>query len=178
MYLILPAGLVAQRTLRQLPRLAPHPPDRIAAPRHQRGITPTPTEAPCFAATPQPGNDSSISSAAVHTIQLVEARDESEQPTSDVAMQISLVLPTPLAPKLECSTAHQKIRIQRALSLGSPGSPPALADGKAAGPKTVGTGWNRPAAIVVGYALGKWVRMVALRHPVRPSIDIDSYANW
>src|SRR5258707_724789 len=95
--------------------------------------------------------------AAARTIQLVDARDGSARPASDVADQGLIAAAEAIGPTLEGSTARQKNPYQ-------PGSLSWLSwiiahlGGwncyyKPPGPKTMRAGWNELAAMAVGYAL-------------------------
>jgi Transposase DDE domain len=93
---------------------------------------------------------------AARTIQLVDARDGSPRPASDVADEEVIAAAEVIGPTLEGNTARQK----------NPHSPRSLAwlswivarlGGwncyyKPPGPKTMRTGWNQLAAIAIGYA--------------------------
>jgi hypothetical protein len=95
--------------------------------------------------------------AAARTIQLVDARDGSSRPASDVADQGFIAAAKAIGPTLEGKTARQK----------NPYEPGSLAwlswiiarlGGwncyyKPPGPKTIRAGWNELAAMVAGYAL-------------------------
>jgi hypothetical protein len=97
--------------------------------------------------------------AAVRIIQLVDARDGSARPASDVASPEQLQAAEALGPTLEGRTDRQK----------NPHPPASLAwlswvtarlggwncYGKPPGPKTMRAGWNRLAAIAQGYALAQ-----------------------
>src|SRR4029450_7298019 len=92
-------------------------------------------------------------------IQLVDARDGSPRPASDVADQDLITSGVAIGPTLEGKTARQK----------TPHPPRSLAwlswivarlGGwncyyKPPGPKTMRTGWNQLAAIAIGSAAGK-----------------------
>jgi Transposase DDE domain len=94
---------------------------------------------------------------AARTIQLVDARDGSSRPASDVADQDFIAAAKVIGPTLERNTARQK----------NPHEPGSLAwlswivarlGGwncyyKPPGPKTMRNGWNKLAAMVVGYHL-------------------------
>jgi hypothetical protein len=97
--------------------------------------------------------------AAVRTIQLVDARDGSSRPASDVADQDLITAAEAIGPTLEGKTARQK----------NPHPPRSLAwlswiaarlggwncyYGKP-GPKTMRTGWNKLEAMAAGYAIAK-----------------------
>jgi Transposase DDE domain len=97
--------------------------------------------------------------AAARTIQLVDARDGSARPASDVADQGLIAAAEAIGPTLEGSTARQKNPYQ-------PGSLSWLSwiiarlGGwncyyKPPGPKTMRAGWNELAAMAVGYALAR-----------------------
>ena len=95
--------------------------------------------------------------AAARTIQLVDARDGSPRPASDVADQDVIAAAKAIGPTLEGKTARQK----------NPHAPETLAwlswiiarlGGwncyyKPAGPKTIRAGWNRLSAMAAGYAV-------------------------
>jgi hypothetical protein len=95
--------------------------------------------------------------AAARTIQLVDARDGSTRPASDVADQGLIAAAEAIGPTLEGKTARQK----------NPHKPASLAwlawitarlGGwncyyKPPGPKTMRAGWNELAAMAAGYAL-------------------------
>jgi len=95
--------------------------------------------------------------AAARTIQLVDARDGSSRPASDVADQGLIAAAKAIGPTLEGKTARQK----------NPHEPGSLAwlswiiarlGGwncyyKPPGPKTMRAGWNELAAMAVGYAV-------------------------
>jgi hypothetical protein len=95
--------------------------------------------------------------AAVRTIQLVDARDGSPRPTTDVLDDVFAPALERISKKLEGATARQK----------NPHSMSSLAFvawvaarlggwncyGKPPGPKTMRTGWNELAAMLCGYAL-------------------------
>ncbi len=95
--------------------------------------------------------------AAVRTIQLVDARDGSPRPATDVADQDLITAAEAIGPTLEGKTARQK----------NPHPPQSLAwlswivarlGGwncyyKPPGPKTMRTGWSKLAAMAVGYAV-------------------------
>jgi hypothetical protein len=95
--------------------------------------------------------------AAVRTIQLVDARDGSLRPTTDVLDDVFAPALERISKKLEGATARQK----------NPHSMSSLAFvawvaarlggwncyGKPPGPKTMRTGWNELAAMLCGYAL-------------------------
>jgi hypothetical protein len=95
--------------------------------------------------------------AAVRTIQLVDARDGSPRPASDVADQDLVTAAEAIGPTLEGKTARQK----------NPHPPRSLAwlswiaarlGGwncyyKPPGPKTMRTGWNKLEAMAAGYAI-------------------------
>jgi hypothetical protein len=97
--------------------------------------------------------------AAARTIQLVDARDGSPRPASDVADQDLITAAEAIGPTLEGKTARQK----------NPHLPRSLAwlswivarlGGwncyyKPPGPKTMRTGWNKLAAMAVGYAIAR-----------------------
>jgi hypothetical protein len=94
---------------------------------------------------------------AARTIQLVDARDGSPRPATDVADQEFIEIAKAIGPTLEGSTARQK----------NPHPPDSLAwlswivarlGGwncyyKPPGPKTMRRGWNKLAAMVAGYAV-------------------------
>jgi Transposase DDE domain len=94
---------------------------------------------------------------AARTIQLVDARDGSSRPATDVADQEFITAAKAIGPTLEGNTARQK----------NPYAPGSLAwlswivarlGGwncyyKPPGPKTMRTGWGKLAAMVAGYAL-------------------------
>lgn len=95
--------------------------------------------------------------AAARTIQLVDARDGSTRPASDVADQDLIVAAVAIGPTLERKTARQKNPYE-------PGSLAWLAwiiarlGGwncyyKPPGPKTMRAGWNELAAMATGYAV-------------------------
>jgi hypothetical protein len=95
--------------------------------------------------------------AAARTIQLVDARDGSRRPASDVADQAVIAAAEAIGPTLEGNTARQKNPYE-------PGSLAWLAwiiarlGGwncyyKPAGPKTMRAGWNQLAAMAAGYAV-------------------------
>jgi hypothetical protein len=95
--------------------------------------------------------------AAVRTIQLVDARDGSSRPASDVADEDLITAAEVIGPTLERGTARQK----------NPHPPRSLAwlswiiarlGGwncyyKPPGPKTIRAGWNRLSAMADGYAI-------------------------
>jgi len=95
--------------------------------------------------------------AAARTIQLVDARDGSSRPATDVADEEVIAAAEAIGPTLEGSTARQK----------NPHTPPSLAwlswivgrlGGwncyyKPPGPKTMRKGWDKLAAMAVGYAV-------------------------
>ncbi len=95
--------------------------------------------------------------AAARTIQLVDARDGSSRPATDVADEELIVAAQAIGPTLEGSTLRQK----------NPHEPGSLAwlswiaarlGGwncyyKPPGPKTIRTGWNKLAAMAAGYTL-------------------------
>jgi len=95
--------------------------------------------------------------AAARTIQLVDARDGSSRPASDVADEDFIAAAKAIGPTLEGKTARQK----------NPHEPGSLAwlswitarlGGwncyyKPPGPKTMRTGWNKLAAMAAGYAV-------------------------
>lgn len=95
--------------------------------------------------------------AAARTIQLVDARDGSPRPASDVADQDLITAAKAIGPTLEGNTARQK----------NPHEPGSLAwlswiaarlGGwncyyKPPGPKTIRSGWNKLAAMAAGYAV-------------------------
>jgi len=95
--------------------------------------------------------------AAVRTIQLVDARDGSSRPATDVADEELIAAAEAIGPTLERATARQK----------NPHPPRSLAwlswiiarlGGwncyyKPPGPKTMRAGWNRLSAMAAGYAL-------------------------
>jgi hypothetical protein len=95
--------------------------------------------------------------AAVRTIQLVDARDGSPRPASDVVDKTFAVALERLSRKLEGNTIRQK----------NPHPPDSLAFvawiaarlggwncyGKPPGPKTMRIGWNQLAPTLAGYAL-------------------------
>jgi hypothetical protein len=95
--------------------------------------------------------------AAVRTIQLVDARDGSPRPASDVADEDLITAAKAIAPTLEGQTARQK----------NPHEPGSLAwlswiaarlGGwncyyKPPGPKTIRAGWSKLAAMAAGYAV-------------------------
>jgi hypothetical protein len=97
--------------------------------------------------------------AAARTIQLVDARDGSSRPATDVADQEIIAAAKAIGPTLEGNTARQK----------NPHQPGSLAwlswiaarlGGwncyyKPPGPKTIRKGWNKLAAMAAGYALAK-----------------------
>jgi hypothetical protein len=97
--------------------------------------------------------------AAARTIQLVDARDGSPRPASDVADQDLITAAVAIGPTLEGKTARQK----------NPHPPRSLAwlswivarlGGwncyyKPPGPKTMRTGWNKLSAMGVGYAIAR-----------------------
>lgn len=97
--------------------------------------------------------------AAVRIVQLVDARDGSARPASDVASPEQLQAAEALGPTLEGRTDRQR----------NPHPPASLAwlswvtarlggwncYGKPPGPKTMRTGWDRLAAIAQGYALAQ-----------------------
>lgn len=97
--------------------------------------------------------------AAVRTIQLVDARDGSPRPATDVADEATLEAAAAIGPSLEGRTARQK----------NPHPPRSLAwlawiiarlGGwncyyKPPGPKTMRAGWDRFAAMVAGYHVAK-----------------------
>jgi hypothetical protein len=94
---------------------------------------------------------------AARTIQLVDARDGSSRPATDVADEELIVAAQAIGPTLEGSTLRQK----------NPHEPGSLAwlswiaarlGGwncyyKPPGPKTIRTGWNKLAVMAAGYAL-------------------------
>jgi hypothetical protein len=95
--------------------------------------------------------------AAARTIQLVDARDGSSRPATDVADEELIAAAQAIGPTLEGSTPRQK----------NPHEPGSLAwlswiaarlGGwncyyKPPGPKTIRTGWNKLAAMAAGYTL-------------------------
>ena len=95
--------------------------------------------------------------AAARTIQLVDARDGSRRPASDVADQAVIAAAKAIGPTLEGNTTRQK----------NPHEPGSLAwlswivarlGGwncyyKPPGPKTMRAGWNELAAMAAGYAV-------------------------
>ncbi len=95
--------------------------------------------------------------AAARTIQLVDARDGSSRPASDVADQDVIAAAKAIGPTLEGDTARQK----------NPHDPESLAwlswiiarlGGwncyyKPPGPKTIRRGWNKLEAMAAGYAV-------------------------
>jgi Transposase DDE domain len=95
--------------------------------------------------------------AAVRTIQLVDARDGSSRPATDVLDKVFAPALERISQKLEGATQRQK----------NPHSPTSLAFvawiaarlggwncyGKPPGPKTMRSGWNELAAMLCGYAL-------------------------
>ena len=97
--------------------------------------------------------------AAARTIQLVDARDGSPRPASDVADEELITAAVAIGPTLEGKTTRQK----------NPHPPRSLAwlswivarlGGwncyyKPPGPKTMRTGWNKLAAMAAGYALAR-----------------------
>jgi Transposase DDE domain len=97
--------------------------------------------------------------AAARTIQLVDARDGSPRPASDVADEDLITAAEAIGPTLEGKTARQK----------NPHPPRSLAwlswivarlGGwncyyKPPGPKTMRAGWNKLEAMAAGYAIGK-----------------------
>jgi hypothetical protein len=95
--------------------------------------------------------------AAARTIQLVDARDGSRRPASDVADQAVIAAAEAIGPTLEGKTARQKNPYE-------PGSLDWLSwiiarlGGwncyyKPPGPKTIRAGWNQLAAMAAGYAV-------------------------
>ena len=95
--------------------------------------------------------------AAVRTIQLVDARDGSERPASDVADEDLIRAAEAIGPKLERNTARQK-NPHPARSLAWLSWIAARLGGwncyyKPPGPKTMRAGWNRLGAMAVGYAI-------------------------
>jgi Transposase DDE domain len=95
--------------------------------------------------------------AAARTIQLVDARDGSSRPATDVADADFIAAAEAIGPTLEGNTARQK-------NLHAPGSLAWLAwivarlGGwncyyKPPGPKTMRNGWNKLAAMAAGYAV-------------------------
>jgi Transposase DDE domain len=96
--------------------------------------------------------------AAARTIQLVDARDGSTRPASDVADQGLIAAAEAIGPTLEGKTARQKNPHKRA-SLAWLAWITARLGGwncyyKPPGPKTMRTGWNELAAMAAGYTLG------------------------
>ncbi len=97
--------------------------------------------------------------AAARTIQLVDARDGSSRPASDVADHALIVAAAAIGPTLEGKTARQK----------NPYEPCSLAwlswitarlGGwncyyKPPGPKTIRAGWNELAAMAAGYTIAR-----------------------
>ena len=95
--------------------------------------------------------------AAARTIQLVDARDGSSRPATDVADEDLIAAAEAIGPTLERNTARQK----------NPHPPRSLSwltwiiarlGGwncyyKPPGPKTMRTGWNRLSAMAAGYAI-------------------------
>ena len=95
--------------------------------------------------------------AAARTVQLVDARDGSSRPASDVADQDVIAAAKAIGPTLERKTARQK----------NPHDPESLAwlswivarlGGwncyyKPPGPKTIRKGWNKLEAMVLGYTV-------------------------
>lgn len=95
--------------------------------------------------------------AAVRIIQLVDARDGSSRPASDVADAIQIAAAEALCPKLEGKTERQKNHHPRG-SLAWISWVVARLGGwncyyKPPGPKTMRQGWDRFAAIAQGFAL-------------------------
>lgn len=95
--------------------------------------------------------------AAVRIIQLVDARDGSNRPASDVASEAEIEAAAALAPTLEGKTARQKNPHPRG-SLAWLSWIVARLGGwncyyKPPGPKTMRQGWDRFAAIAQGFAL-------------------------
>ena len=94
--------------------------------------------------------------AAARTIQLVDARDGSPRPASDVADEDVIAAAAVIGPTLEGNTARQK-NPHPHRSLAWLSWIVARLGGwncyyKPPGPKTMRTGWNQLAAIAIGYA--------------------------
>jgi len=94
---------------------------------------------------------------AARTIQLVDARDGSPRPATDVADQAFIEVAKVIGPTLERSTARQK-NPHRPASLAWLSWIVARLGGwncyyKPPGPKTMRRGWDKLAAMVAGYAL-------------------------
>jgi hypothetical protein len=95
--------------------------------------------------------------AAARTIQLVDARDGSSRPASDVADPGLIAAAEAIGPTLEGNTARQKNPYEPA-SLAWLAWITARLGGwncyyKPPGPKTMRAGWNELAAMAAGYAL-------------------------
>jgi hypothetical protein len=95
--------------------------------------------------------------AAVRTIQLVDVRDGSERPASDVADEDLIRAAEAIGPKLERNTTRQK-NPHPTRSLAWLSWIAARLGGwncyyKPPGPKTMRAGWNRLGAMAVGYAI-------------------------
>src|SRR5204862_4352275 len=95
--------------------------------------------------------------AAARTIQLVDARDGSLRPATDVADQETIAAAQIIGPTLEGSTTRQKNLHQQG-SLGWLAWIVARLGGwncyyKPPGPKTMRRGWNKFAAMAGGYAV-------------------------
>jgi len=95
--------------------------------------------------------------AAVRVIQLVDARDGSNRPASDVATAAEITAAVALAPTLEGKTERQKNRHPPG-NLAWPAWIVARLGGwncyyKPPGPKTMRQGWDRFAAMAQGFAL-------------------------
>ncbi len=97
--------------------------------------------------------------AAVKTIQLVDARDGSDRPASDVARQPEIAAAKALGPTLEGTTNRQR-NPHPVGSLGWLSWIAARLGGwncyyKPPGPKTMHRGWDRLRTIAIGFALAK-----------------------
>jgi len=95
--------------------------------------------------------------AAARTIQLVDARDGSPRPASDVADQNLITAATAIGPTLEGKTARQK-NPHPPGSLGWLSWIVARLGGwncyyKPPGPKTMRNGWNKLAAMAAGFSI-------------------------
>ena len=97
--------------------------------------------------------------AAARTIQLVDARDGSSRPASDVADEELIAAAKAIGPTLEGNTVRQK-NPHPPLSLAWLSWIAARLGGwncyyKPPGPKTMHIGWNKLAAIAIGYAVAR-----------------------
>ena len=95
--------------------------------------------------------------AAVRTIQLVDARDGSERPATDVASEAQIAAAAALCPTLEGRTGRQRNHhppgplAWMARIAARPGG--WTCSDKPPGPKTMRDGWQRFAAIAEGFSL-------------------------